>query len=56
MSILQHIHQSRNGSVESFQIGGKISESDKKNLFPFFAYTYSKEINPDKYGSLSMEE
>ena len=34
-----------------------ISEEKKKELFPFFAYLYSKELNPEKYGAAkSMEE
>ena len=32
-------------------------EEKKKRLFPYFAYLYSKQLNPDKYGAAkTMEE
>lgn len=44
----------------SFKKGGspsRIPNEKKKELFPYFAYLYSKELNPEKYGSVtSMEE
>jgi hypothetical protein len=44
----------------SFKKGGltsKIPDAKKKELFPYFAYLYSKQLNPEKYGSVaSMEE
>ena len=29
-----------------------MTNEKKKELFPYFAWVYSKEINPSKYGSL----
>ena len=47
-----------NGLPRSFQLGGQleISEDEKKSLFPYFAYVYSKQLNPEKYGNLSMDQ
>ena len=44
--------------TRSFQVGGslEVSENEKKSLFPFFAYIYSKQLDPEKYGNLSMEQ
>lgn len=33
-----------------------MTDEKKQELFPYFAYTYSKQINPEKYGNLSSEE
>lgn len=43
----------------SFKKGGSFSntlEKKKEKLFPFFAYLYSKELNPEKYGSVNSIE
>jgi len=42
--------------LQSFQIGGNITEDQKKELFPFFAYLYSQQLNPEKYGQLKPDE
>ena len=33
-----------------------MTDERKQELFPYFAYTYSKQINPEKYGNLSSDE
>ena len=33
-----------------------MDESRKKELFPYFAYLYSQELNPEKYGQLESIE
>lgn len=34
-----------------------MDETKKKELFPYFAYLYSQQMNPEKYGQIeSMEE
>lgn len=33
-----------------------MTDERKKELFPYFAYLYSQQINPDKYGSVSSAE
>ena len=33
-----------------------MTDEKKQELFPYFAYTYSKQINPEKYGNLSSDE
>ena len=34
-----------------------MDEEKKKELFPFFAYLYSQQMNPEKYGKVtSMDE
>lgn len=34
-----------------------MTEEKKKQLFPIFAFLYSKEMNPEKYGNVqSVEE
>lgn len=33
-----------------------MDESRKKELFPYFAYIYSKEMNPEKYGQIESIE
>ena len=33
-----------------------MTDEKKKELFPYFAYLYSQQINPDKYGSVSSPE
>lgn len=46
-------------TLKSFQLGGAINITDdkKKELFPYFAYVYSQQMNPEKYGSVqSIEE
>ncbi len=30
-----------------------MTDDKKKELFPYFAYLYSQEINPEKYGQAS---
>lgn len=45
--------------VSKKQQGGTIALTDeqKQELFPFFAYIYSQQLNPDRYGTAkSMEE
>jgi hypothetical protein len=45
--------------TRSFQLGGNlgISKEKKQELFPYFAYLYSQQLDPDKYGAVaSMEE
>lgn len=42
--------------LQSFQIGGTLTEEKKKELFPFFAYLYSQQLNPEKYGQLKPDE
>ena len=45
--------------LKSFQKGGNIEISDeqKQELFPYFAYLYSQQLDPDKYGAASsMDE
>ena len=33
-----------------------MTDERKQELFPYFAYIYSKQINPEKYGNLSSDE
>ena len=33
-----------------------MTDEKKKELFPYFAYLYSQQIDPDKYGSVSSPE
>ena len=33
-----------------------MTDEKKKELFPYFAYLYSQELNPDKYGNVSSAE
>lgn len=34
-----------------------MEDTRKKELFPFFAYLYSQQLDPDKYGQVSsMDE
>lgn len=46
--------------INKKQQGGSISsisEEQKQELFPYFAYMYSKELNPEKYGNITnMDE
>jgi len=43
--------------TKAYQMGGVMQEDEKKKLLPFFAYLYSKQLNPEKYGEAkSMEE
>lgn len=46
--------------LKSFQMVGsieKIPDEEKQELFPYFAYIYSQQLDPEKYGSVSsMEE
>lgn len=47
------------GAIPTFQKGGvaKISDEKKQELFPYFAYLYSQQLDPEKYGSIkSMKE
>lgn len=30
-----------------------MTEEKKKQLFPYFAYVYSQQLNPNKYGEVS---
>lgn len=33
-----------------------MTDEKKKELFPYFAYLYSQEINPEKYGQVESIE
>ncbi|MGV8961811.1 MAG: hypothetical protein ACOH2V_00250 [Candidatus Saccharimonadaceae bacterium] len=46
-------------TLKSFQQGGSVttSEDKRQELFPYFAYFYSRELDPKKYGAAtSIEE
>ena len=44
--------------IKRLQAGGMMGLTDEKKqeLFPYFAYIYSQQLNPDKYGSVESIE
>ena len=55
---MKQLNQVQVNYLKFLQQGGAVNtaENKKEKLFPYFAYIYSKQLDPEKYGAATTQE